>query len=153
MESQAGPERQDDGRGDAGGFGEIGPGGHGLFDLIEYGSDLARLERGGQTSRMEICRGKSIAFAGQTHLMAVGPEVVHIGQIEGWRQTPHAMPVHQKSDIFGMIVLIPGHQIEDATAEEFGHVRMRQAELPGHLKGVLVGADSGILEIEVGQGA
>ena len=124
--------------------GFFGEGGPDLEGLVEGGDDVFRLAgfdvgRAGGGEEVLFC--ELVSFAVEGHLVTAGPGsvgIVGVGDIVSGGEVPGAAAVHEEGDVFGVVVLIAGENVEDGAAEELGEVGLGEAGASGELKGLLI---------------
>ena len=88
---------------------EFGPAGDGLGALIEDGFGFSGFDAEGGRGFEEVVAGEAISFSVEAHLVLAGPKsvgIVAVGDIVGGGEVPLALLVHEKGDVFRMVVLV-----------------------------------------------
>lgn len=104
---------------------------------------------------LEVVEGELFALAVEGHLVRPGPAagwVVGVGDIEGGGERPVATFVHQKADVFRMVVLVPCANVEYGPAVHLLDVGGRKPDLPRNGEGLLVAVCPGNVEVVVRDG-
>lgn len=115
--------------------------GEGILHLFEDALVAPLHEAGTFCRLLEVVEGELFALAVEGHLVRPGPaagRVVGVGDIEGGGERPVATFVHQKADVFRMVVLVPRANVEYGPAVHLLNVGGRKPNLPCDGEGLLV---------------
>lgn len=117
---------------------------------------VAPLHEAGTFCRLlEVVEGELFAFAVEGHLVRPCPAaggVVGVGDVKSGGKRPVAALVHQKADVFRMVVLVPCANVEYGPAVHLLNVGSRKPNLPCDGEGLLVAVRPGNVEVVMRDG-
>src|SRR5690606_11079531 len=113
---------------------------YGRVDLLQHSFGPRRLDGGGIRERKQMIYCETVALAVDAHLMPARPgsrRVVGICDVEGGREPPTALLIHEKRYVLDVIVVIACDHIEDRATELLLGIVHRQAEPTDDLQRLL----------------